>query len=240
MNIQVKRIVAVVGKIAVAILLGLFVLAVGGTVITLLKIFPESSSTTPWLGPFFMHTTMLVVSVLLMLILSKGRIRAYGFKWVGIRELKPAILLSFVIGVAGAFVQTLQSSQVIAIPAQFTFGQVVIFVWIYASIGEEVLTRGLIQGYLVPLKELGISVFGLRLSLPIIVGALFFSLMHIAAFGSIEGIFPPLFFLLLATTLGIIAGYYREKTGSLLPAVIVHMIFNISDSLVNFLVGIFR
>ena len=237
---QVNRIVAATSRIIVAILLGLFVLAVGAAVLTLLEISPESPSTTPWLGPLYMHTTMLVMSVLLMLALSKGKIRSYGFRWIRASDLKPVVMLSFGIGTVGALILALLPSQEAATFEEFTFLQVVVFIWFYASICEEVLTRGLIQGYLAPFTNHCFRMFKLRLSLPVIVGALFFSLIHIMPLGASLGIYKLLFFLLFAAILGVIAGYYREKTGSLVPAVIVHMMFNISGSFVDFLVATSR
>ena len=47
--------------------------------------------------------------------------------------------------------------------------------------------------------------------------------------------------LVSTTVLGFIAGYYREKTGSLLPAISAHTTFNIVGTLtpvvVNYIVG---
>jgi membrane protease YdiL (CAAX protease family) len=37
--------------------------------------------------------------------------------------------------------------------------------------------------------------------------------------------------IVLATFLGIVAAYYRESTGSLLPAILVHALFNIGGTL---------
>jgi membrane protease YdiL (CAAX protease family) len=36
---------------------------------------------------------------------------------------------------------------------------------------------------------------------------------------------------LLATCLGLIAAHYREKTGSLLPPILIHALFNIGGTL---------
>ena len=58
--------------------------------------------------------------------------------------------------------------------------QIIVGIWIYASIAEEVLTRGLVQGYLKPLAEKGLTISDARISVPVFVGALFFALMHIA------------------------------------------------------------
>jgi hypothetical protein len=172
---RVRRVVAATGRTIAAILLGLFVLAIGAMVLTLLRISPESSPTTPWLGPFYMHTTMLVVSVLLMWILSKGKLLSFGFRWTTASDLKRVTILSFGIGTVGALILAMLPSQATAIFEEFSFLQTVIFIWFYASICEELLTRGLIQGYLAPFRDHGIGVFKLRLSLPVIVGALFFS-----------------------------------------------------------------
>jgi len=36
-----------------------------------------------------------------------------------------------------------------------------------------------------------------------------------------------LFTIISAIVLGIVAGFYRERTGSILPAIVVHMSFNV-------------
>ena len=50
--------------------------------------------------------------------------------------------------------------------------------------------------------------------------------MHIVA---IDKMGPPV--IVLTSLLGIVAGYYREKTGSLIPAIIIHALFNIGGML---------
>jgi membrane protease YdiL (CAAX protease family) len=44
---------------------------------------------------------------------------------------------------------------------------------------------------------------------------------------------------LFAFLLGIIAGYHREKSGSLAPAIIVHMFANIGGSIAGFLISFY-
>ena len=67
-----------------------------------------------------------------------------------------------------------------------------------------------------------------------IVGAAFFSLMHLMAFAGRINPVTLVVFLIVAFILGLIAGYQLEKTGSLIPAIIVHMMFNISGAIVDF------
>ena len=175
MSTRITRVVRIVRRTVVAVLLGVLVLAVGGAVITMLGITPESSTAVPWLGPFCMHTTMLVVSISLMVLLSRGRLTAWGFMWSGISGLRGVVAWSLGVGTLGAVIQTALFPMDIPVAQQFTIGQIVVFIWIYASICEEILTRGLIQGYLAPFRTLGFRVFRIRLSLPVAVGALFFS-----------------------------------------------------------------
>jgi membrane protease YdiL (CAAX protease family) len=96
-----------------------------------------------------------------------------------------------------------------------------------------VLTRGLVQGFLEPLKDYGLRVFRLRLSIPVIVGAVFFGLMHLALLSTGADAAAVVTIALFAVVLGLIAGYYRESTGSLWPAILVHFLFNVWGSAVD-------
>ena len=109
----------------------------------------------------------------------------------------------------------------------YSFAQTIIFIWFYASVSEEILTRGLIQSFLIPLSGHGFDVFGVRISLPVITGALFFGLMHAALLTTGMALYPVISIVVFATILGLIAGFQREQTGSLIPAILVHAFGNI-------------
>jgi membrane protease YdiL (CAAX protease family) len=63
----------------------------------------------------------------------------------------------------------------------------------------------------------------------VIISGLFFGAMHVVLIPFMGPAAFPL--IVLAVFLGLVAGYYRERTGSLLPAIIVHSLFNIGGSL---------
>ena len=67
------------------------------------------------------------------------------------------------------------------------------------------------------------------LSAPVLFGGLFFGAMHVVLWTKMGplAIVP----MILATGLGVVTGYYREKTGSLIPGVLIHGLFNIGGSL---------
>jgi membrane protease YdiL (CAAX protease family) len=179
---------------------------------------------------FVTHSVMLALSVAAMWLLSKGRLDRYGLR-KGTYEFRPRILM-WVLPTA-----VLSIASAVASPAgQGTGGpiggltklQLVVFVWVYASISEELLTRGLLQTLLSGNSRDGAPA-PRRLSMPVLVSALFFGSMHIVLVKSMGPAAVPV--ILLAVFLGLIAARYREKTGSLLPAIIVHALFNIGGML---------
>ncbi|MDH4222517.1 MAG: CPBP family intramembrane metalloprotease, partial [candidate division Zixibacteria bacterium] len=116
---------------------------------------------------------------------------------------------------------------------ELSLTQVIIFIWIYASVSEEFLTRGLILGFLAPLSKRGIQIFKFRISVPVIVSALFFGFMHMGLITMGANTITMLIVILSAVILGIIAGYYREKTESIIPAIIIHMLFNVWGTIIG-------
>ncbi len=191
-------------------------------------IFPLTETSPPWLGAFITHSFMWILSVLIALILAKGKLKNYGFT-KGKFRLTPRIFLWVIPTAILSVIGFIASRSVQDIKGGFGLSQLqdIIFVWIYASITEEIFTRGLLQSFLSPLTGYGINLSKkLRLSLPVIFSGLFFGMMHIVA---IDKMGPPV--IIFTSVLGIIAGYYREKTESLIPAIIIHALFNIGGML---------
>jgi len=179
---------------------------------------------------FITHSIMLVCSIGILWVATKGKLALGGFTW-GSYRFSPRIL-AWVLPTA-----TLSTLSVFLAPAEeaakgpaddFTKLQVILFVWIYASICEEVLTRGLLQTLLSGGGSLD-SARPRRLSMPVVLSALFFGAMHIVLVRSMGPAAIPV--IVLATFLGLVAARYRERTGSLIPAVMVHMLFNIGGML---------
>jgi membrane protease YdiL (CAAX protease family) len=179
---------------------------------------------------FVTHSLMLVLSVAAMWLISNGRLDLYGFT-KGTYRLSPRILLWFLpmaaISLVGAIASHGQGTS--GLPGfTLTKIQTIIFIWIYATICEETLVRGLLQTLLSRNATMGAAVSH-WLSMPVLVSGLFFGAMHILAFKRMGLAGAPL--ILLVTFLGLVAAHYREKTGSLLPAIVIHALFNIGASL---------
>ena len=91
-----------------------------------------------------------------------------------------------------------------------------------APVGEETLFRGLLEGYLLEKNNRGIAV---------ILPAVLFSLMHILPYyrTSLAYLVP---LLVNSFILGVIAGYFRMKSNSLIPAFLTHVVFNLSGMII--------
>jgi membrane protease YdiL (CAAX protease family) len=198
---------------------------------------PSAVRSQSWFEGFLSHTTMWMISLILILIVSKGKLRSFGFCRVKNYKMARIVIPGTVVGVALAIVLHLFPEGSSASQPEYSFVQTVIFVWLYASISEELLTRGLIQSFLTPLTEYGVTVFGVRISLPVLSGALFFGLMHAALLTTGMALFPVISTVAFAALLGLIAGYHREQTGSLIPAIIVHAFGNIGGSCMELLIA---
>ena len=221
-------------RVSIAIILGVLVLMLSSAILMSISIKTSLIDSCPVIEKVSMHLAMFVFSILIILLLNKGKLRGYGFIWnldfPVVRIVFVSILFGFISSIIGhLFIHSTSESPT----ADFSFIENIIYIWFLASIAEEVLTRGLIQGYLSPLKHMGIKVFKYYISLPVLVGALFFGAMHLMLLSMGVDIYSVMNIVVFGTLLGIIAGYQKEKTNSLIPAIIVHLCFNVGGSLLS-------
>jgi membrane protease YdiL (CAAX protease family) len=105
--------------------------------------------------------------------------------------------------------------------------QYLVFIIILAPIAEEHLFRGFLQNYLKPLKDKGFNLFGLRITFPVLMSAIAFSMAHLILLASgASGLFVTRV-LVFTFVLGLIAGYYQEKHDNIAYAILVHAAGNI-------------
>ena len=118
--------------------------------------------------------------------------------------------------------------------------QYVLFTFILAPVAEEHLFRGFLQNYLKPLGDKGITVFHRRISLPVLIAALAFSLSHLGLLASGVGSAFMIRTALFTFVLGTIAGYYQEKYNNIVPAILVHMAGNLLGMLPVVLLNVLK
>jgi membrane protease YdiL (CAAX protease family) len=186
--------------------------------------------------------SLLVLSFILICLLSKGNLSTYGFSPAKTKQLIKSVLISIPVPLVMIVVTMIMIIITGTIPkgshpaAKYGLIKTIISIWLIASTCEEIFYRGLILSFLAPLKEYGFKLFGSHISLPVIVSAIGFGLGHLCLLSQMEGTVVT-GIVVSATLLGFIAGYFREKTGSLVPAIAAHMTFNIVGFTIGSLLG---
>jgi membrane protease YdiL (CAAX protease family) len=233
-----------IAGVGLAAALFVFVYGVGLWVVPMLAASAGLSGAAPWLARSGLLTqiTFLVMSAALAYAVGRGNLARFGCKWVGPRQWVRPVLVSVAAMLA---VMVIVGPLTMALfgpptgrrgPGPEGLAQTVIFVWIVASTCEEVFYRGLLQGVLAPLARLQARIGSVRLSLPVALCAVAFGLGHLCLLGRVP-VQMLTMILISTTTLGFIAGYYRERTQSIIPAIGAHMTFNIVGTLVPLLLA---
>ena len=176
---------------------------------------------------------ILLYSIIAILLINKGKLSDYGFcKPTKVNYVK---LTLNVIGITtAAFIVGMITFMVIlsrlfptgnnnVFPEFSSIMQMILTVWIWSSLCEEVLVRGLVQGFIQRFQSLKF----LRLSIPVLVSGFFFGAMHLSLLSKGMSEWFVAFIVFNASVIGFMAAYYREKTGSLIPSFWVHFIANI-------------
>lgn len=219
-------------RIFAAVLFTFAAFLLASVAITLIR--PEPGH--PWAFGFINHISMLVFTLVMALILSKGKLSEYGFKLpVNFQPIK-MMIFGLGIGIGGATLSALIIQPLTPMSDSMMstgFLHILLFVWLIASICEEVLYRGLIQSFLSPLSKYGFTIIRFRISIPVLIGAFLFGVMHMMLLTMGMDFAFVLSIVILAFIMGVVAGYYREKTGSLISAIIVHIFANIGGYLLS-------
>jgi len=184
--------------------------------------------------------TIFILITVGFILISKRKFSEFGFKTTHIKNFYKPCLVSLLIGfltiIAGSIcVMVFKPTDVQSHPAgDGSFLKMILSVWLLASAGEEIFYRGLLQTSLSGWKKYSLPFFKTRLTLPVIVSGILFGLSHFCLW---DRMFNPMVVVIMisASVLGLMAGYYREKTDSLIPAYFIHLCFNISGSIIPML-----
>jgi membrane protease YdiL (CAAX protease family) len=206
------------------ITIGIFAIAtlLGSKLEMNIDFFPKSFGT---------HSVMLILSVLVIYVM---RVNVnYKISLPQLRTIaKPIIfgvLTTIVVNILMTIVTVIFKGDVESHPAMTEMNtmQIFLFIFIYASIAEELLFRGFLQNILQPLSNSGITVFRRKLTLPVMISALAFGLGHLILISTGAGVLFLLRIVVFTTILGLFAGYYQEKYNNNAYAIIVHMAGNL-------------
>lgn len=179
---------------------------------------------------FMTHSIMLVLSIVLINSLRKYvnyKIAIPQFKKVW-KPILFGLLATIFVNIFMTIITKILGGKVEAhaLLTKMTPLQIFVFIFIYASIAEEILFRGFLMNILKPLKSKGIKIFKRNLSIPVIISAVIFGLAHLILISTGAGGLFLFRIVIFTTILGLIAGYYQEKYENNAYAIIVHMAGN--------------
>lgn len=225
-------------SIATAVILGYLVILISrylsGITVPYIKQYFELNFYT---RQTFFKLYMLVFSIIIIWIVNKRSLKNYGFTSAkNIRYSRMILItigisiLSFIVGnivFNGVLAHLFPTGNTKSFSPPNSIIEMILTVWIWSSICEEVLVRGLVQGFTNHLKS--IKLFGLSIS--VIVSGLFFGAMHLSLLNAGMGLWFVCFIVFDTTVIGLLAAYYREKSDSLLPPIFIHFLANFIGSL---------
>jgi membrane protease YdiL (CAAX protease family) len=168
-------------------------------------------------------TITLLIAVILVFVFARAPAGAveFGFQIPNGRYLAMATALGLFLGVAVTFVCHLFPTKPPLDLSHLKPWMTALYFIVGAPIQEEVIFRGLIQSMLERRWTNKFSVSGGSLSRAVVFTAVLFGIIHLEV-GSVVAIG--------AILLGLVAGELRRRSGSLLPAIIVHALFNAADA----------
>ena len=185
----------------------------------------------PWVEPFLVHSGMILFSCLAALAIGRGRLGRFGLRRCPPVALLRAAAVGFAIGALAGGTGALLRLPKPAFLQSYSIAQQVLFIWVWASLAEEVLVRGLLQGMMAVWADRSIKLPALSLAWPAVAGAIFFAGMHLPLLMLGTPLGSVLAILAFAFAAGVAAGQFRHVTGSLWVAVAVHAAANMPGTL---------
>ncbi|MDP8267417.1 MAG: CPBP family intramembrane metalloprotease [Candidatus Tenebribacter davisii] len=219
------------------LILGYVIYASSGKISSqLVKLLPEIFQTDFYLKNISLKFLFVVFSIVAMLLIPKMKFSDFGLKLPKKINYFKLIWQTVALTIGSSIVYGLLimvllrnffgDTSEMGFPDSGSFLKTIITVWLWSSICEEILNRGLIQSLLNVFKKYKFC----RLTLSVWLSGIIFGAMHFSVFKFSSSIFFVLFIVCGATTLGVLAAYYREKSESVYPAIMVHILGNVAGS----------
>ena len=184
-----------------------------------------------WIEPFLAHSGMILFSLLAALAIGRGQLGRFGLRRCPPQAIFRGAAVGFGIGALAEGAEALLRLPMPAFLQSYSIAQQVLLIWLWASLAEEFLVRGLLQGMMAAWADRSIRPLCLSLAWPVVVGAVFFAAMHLPLLTLGTPLNSVLAIVAFAFVVGMAAGQFRHVTGSLWAAVAVHAAANMPGTL---------
>jgi membrane protease YdiL (CAAX protease family) len=190
----------------------------------LMKFVPAYPGGTPFAKAMISYGGVTLLSAGAMAAFGEGRWGDFGFRKIAGPWWRLA-LYALLLGTASGIIIKLGPGRSLDESFKsFAPGQLPLFLLV-ASVVEELCMRGWLQGFLEPLRPRVVKLGPVRLSVPVLTGALVFGAWHLPALSF--DVWTGANMVVFTTLLGALAGTSRERTGSLVPAIATHVAGNL-------------
>ena len=181
-----------------------------------------------WFQQVVMKCLLLLLSLFSIRFILKASWSDAGFKKPAIPMKKAKIIIAgMILGAFATLLIFITPAKGYAMIKQLSLIQFFLIIVFWSSVVEEIFIRGFIQTGLKHLQEKKIQILRFHISQSILISALIFAGMHLSLLFFDVDYWTVLIVVLSTFLLGLVAGYYREKYDSILPAIITHMFFNV-------------
>jgi membrane protease YdiL (CAAX protease family) len=185
-------------------------------------------ATYPWLPAQLVHVPQFLLPFVLIVYITKGRLRTYGFNlgqdphFTHKRVLAIGVVFGLIMSLKyiPQIVRTGSVDVLRPVTPENVIGQMT-FQWIVVGLSEETMFRGLIQTYLMRNLDGYTRLLGHDFHIGTIIGAVFWGAFHFLNI-LVMPLGPVVFVVVLTTLIGLVLGYAYQRTGSLLTTIIVH------------------
>ncbi|MDY7109552.1 MAG: type II CAAX endopeptidase family protein [Planctomycetota bacterium] len=175
----------------------------------------------------FCLKVVLVALAVVMMGLDRRRLADFGlclsrsrpFDWL------IGLALGGLCGAIGSVLIVLTPAEGMGFVRDQAFWQIIVGVWIVSSIGEEIFVRGLVQTWMTGGEALRLG--RVRVSSAVLASGLLFGSMHLLIARHGADVWTVCIIVAFTTSLGLVAAWYRERTGSVLLPIVVHVAGNI-------------
>ena len=193
-----------------------------------------------WL-PHFLVKSVLIVAAIAAVLFERGGLATLGLRrsnppvrWL--RVLLPGLILG---GAATAAVLFSPAAGMQQLFEGWPLPAVVLTVWFYSSVSEELFVRGWFQGAVMG-RAGGWRAGGGHLSAPVAASALLFGALHLSLLFKGIDLWTTAIIVTAATVLGYLAATLRERHQGLLPSIAIHVAFNLGGAAAAIVITIVR
>lgn len=192
---------------------------------------PAPLGAAPWIQPFITHSGLILFSFLAARILGPGWSVRFGLRSCRLPAIARAVAVGFALGALTNGAMAVLRLQAPPFMQSYSITQQIVLVWLWASLAEEILSRGLLQGMMAVWADRSITLLKVNFAWPTVASAVFFAVMHLPLLGLGGRPTTVLAIVAFALVLGLVAGQFRHITGSLWPAVAAHAAANAAGTL---------